>query len=78
MWHHPKYYKEMAKKRKEFEAQASSNKQQAAEAQATETQASRNKPQAVRHKPQASATSVKILDIPSLIKFYGVKGEGLN
>ena len=52
MWHHPKYYKEMAKKRKEFEAQASSNKQQAAEAQATETQASRNKPQALSHKRQ--------------------------
>ena len=27
MWHHPKYYEEMRKKRMELERQASSNKQ---------------------------------------------------
>jgi hypothetical protein len=27
MWHHPKYYEEMKRKRKELERQASSNKQ---------------------------------------------------
>jgi hypothetical protein len=27
MWHHPKYYEEMRKKRKELERQATSNKQ---------------------------------------------------
>jgi hypothetical protein len=51
MWHHPKYYEELRKKRKELEAsldpesedQASSTKQQAV------------KPQATSIKPQASS-----------------------
>jgi len=28
MWHHPKYYEEMKRKRKELERQASSNKRE--------------------------------------------------
>jgi hypothetical protein len=54
MWHHPKYYEELRKKRKELEAsldpesedQASSTKQR---------QATSHKPQASSHKHQASS-----------------------
>ena len=49
MWHHPKYYEELRKKRKELEdsldPEATSNK----------PQASSNKPQATSSKRQASS-----------------------
>jgi hypothetical protein len=44
MWHHPKYYEEMRKKRMELERQASSNKHE---------EASSDKPQASSIKRQA-------------------------
>jgi hypothetical protein len=43
MWHHPKYYEEMKRKRKELERQATSNKQ---EGDKNEQQASSDKRQA--------------------------------
>jgi len=59
---------------------ASSNK---AQAQATSNKLQRLKLQAASAKAQAArvklqAASIKLLDILPLIKFYLVKGEGLN
>jgi hypothetical protein len=45
MWHHPNYYKELAKKRKEFERQL--------EQEGKENEASSNKQQASSNKRQA-------------------------
>ena len=45
MWHHPKYYKELAKKRKELERQL--------EQEGKENEASSNKQQASSNKRQA-------------------------
>ena len=91
MFRHPKYYKELNKKRKEYEKrQASSAKQQAIEetvphndieeAQASsakllEPQAASVKPQAQRFKRQA--TSHKLLDLGPWKKFYGARIKGL-
>ena len=76
---HPKYYQELRKKRKEFlrqQAQATSNKLIRLKLQRLKLQAASVKSQAARFKLQA--TGVKLLDILPLIKFYLVKGEGLN
>jgi hypothetical protein len=44
MWHHPKYYEEMKRKRKELERQASSNKhEEASKATSIKRQATSNK-----------------------------------
>ena len=67
-WKHPKYYKELAKRRKEFlkqqaacdKRQASSSKQQATSARILET---------FPH---------KVLYKPSLKKFYGTRTKGLD
>ena len=58
--------------------QAASLKRQANQnlVQVLKVQATSLKPQAARFKLQA--TSVKLHDILPLIKFYMVKGEGLN
>jgi hypothetical protein len=40
MWHHPKYYEELRKKRKELERQAASNKQDKHQASSDKRQAS--------------------------------------
>ena len=75
MWHHPKYYKELRSIRNKLD-QAISNKLIRLKLQRLKLQAASVKSQAARFKLQA--TSIKLLDILPLIKFYLVKGEGLN
>ena len=58
------------------QAQATSNKLIRLKLQRLKLQAASAKAQAARFKLQA--TSIKLLDILPLIKFYLVKGEGLN
>jgi hypothetical protein len=58
------------------QAQATSNKLIRLKLQRLKLQAASVKSQAARFKLQA--TGVKLLDILPLIKFYLVKGEGLN
>ena len=58
------------------QAQATSNKLIRLKLQRLKLQAASVKSQAARFKLQA--TSIKLLDILPLIKFYLVKGEGLN
>ena len=54
MWHHPKYYKELAKKRKELERQqAASVKPQAVQDASSKHQAASGKVQASSRKRQA-------------------------
>jgi hypothetical protein len=63
MWHHPKYYEEMRKKRMELERQASSNKHE---------EASSDKHQASSDKQQASEqqTAIKIHEAWALANGY--------
>ena len=58
------------------QAQATSNKLKRLKLQRLKLQAASVKSQAARFKLQAA--SIKLLDILPLIKFYLVKGEGLN
>tara|TARA_R100000664_G_scaffold11714_1_gene18974 strand:+ start:800 stop:967 length:168 start_codon:yes stop_codon:yes gene_type:complete len=54
MWHHPKYYKELKKIRKEFERrQAASVKPQASQDEGDKHQAASSKDQASSRKRQA-------------------------
>ena len=54
MWHHPKYYKELKKIRKEFERrQAASVKPQASQDEGDKPQAASSKDQASSRKRQA-------------------------
>jgi hypothetical protein len=52
MWHHPKYYEELRKKRKELEASLD-----------PEAKATSNKPQAASTKRQAAATNCRSDDM---------------
>ena len=68
---HPKYYKELRKRNKSDQAISSEGSTD------PEERAPSDKRQApAGGKPQA--LSIKLLDYLPLIKFYGVKGEGLN
>ena len=73
MWYHPKYYKELRKLRNKLDQAISKD----ASTEATSVRPGPGlKPQAASVK--LKATSNKLLDILPLIKFYLVKGEGLN
>ena len=83
MYHSPKYWKEMARARKEHEAkvrfakdQASSDKPQASSAKLLKKQATSIKRQALRFKRQAASN--KLLHLGHWKKFHGPVSLVLN